>query len=183
MRMLFWFSALMAVAGLGGCTSEATGTNVALRGDMHNWIETCRELAMRPADEPIGACESHCEYKQEYDIVFADEKYLSFKGDEWWYEGGAHGNGLITVGVIDRKSGRRLKLAELVPHEKWPKLQQSLYEAVVKKIGGKDQLQGEVKPIENFYVAKDGLHFLYNAYEVACYATGPVDVVVPFPFE
>jgi hypothetical protein len=51
---------------------------------------------------------------------------------------------------------------------------------VIKKLGGKENLQGEVLPIENFCVVKEGLKFVYNEYEVACYAAGAVEVVVSF---
>ena len=53
-----------------------------------------------------------------------------------------------------------------------------LHDAVVTKIG-KDALQGEVKPHDNFYLAKDGWHFVFNESEVACYAVGDVEVVIP----
>ena len=29
------------------------------------------------------------------------------------------------------------------------------------------------------YLAKDGWHFVFNAYEVACHAVGAVEVVIP----
>lgn len=31
---------------------------------------------------------------------------------------------------------------------------------------------------ENFYIAKDGIHFVFNEYEVACCAAGTVVAVV-----
>lgn len=54
----------------------------------------------------------------------------------------------------------------------------ALYDGVVKKIGGKENLQGEVKIIDNCFVAQDGIHFVFNEYEVACYAAGAIEVVV-----
>ena len=50
---------------------------------------------------------------------------------------------------------------------------------MIAKIGGKDNLQGEVTLTENFYIAGDGLHFVFNEYEVACHAQGLVEVVIP----
>ena len=42
-------------------------------------------------------------------------------------------------------------------------------------------MQDEVKPHDNFYLSlsKDGWHFVFNEYEVACYAVGDVEVVIP----
>ena len=54
----------------------------------------------------------------------------------------------------------------------------ALYDGVVKKIGGKENLQGEVKITDNCFVAQDGIHFVFNEYEVACYAAGSIEVVV-----
>ena len=53
-----------------------------------------------------------------------------------------------------------------------------LYAGVVKKIGGKENLQGEVKITDNCFIAQDGLHSVFNEYEVACYAAGAIEVVV-----
>ena len=47
-----------------------------------------------------------------------------------------------------------------------------------KKLGGKQNLLGEPKIIDNCYLGKDGIHFVYNEYEVAPYAEGSVDAVV-----
>ena len=56
-------------------------------------------------------------------------------------------------------------------------LESELRKAVVAKIG-EENIQSPVKPIENFYIAADGWHFVYNQYEIACYAIGAVEVVV-----
>ena len=53
-----------------------------------------------------------------------------------------------------------------------------LYDGAVKKVGGRQNLQGEVCVTENFYFDKDGLHFVYNSYEIACGATGDVEVLI-----
>lgn len=37
-----------------------------------------------------------------------------------------------------------------------------------------------MRPIENFCVVEGGLNFVYNEYEVACYAAGAIEVVVSF---
>ena len=55
---------------------------------------------------------------------------------------------------------------------------EAVRKGVIEKIGGADKLQGEVTLVENFYIAKDGIHFVFNEYEVACYAAGAVEVVV-----
>ena len=53
-----------------------------------------------------------------------------------------------------------------------------LHDAVVAKIG-EDALQGEVKTHDNFYLSRDGWHFVFNEYEVACHAVGDIEAVIP----
>ncbi len=71
-------------------------------------------------------------------------------------------------------------LKDFVSADKLPELTKILHAKVIKKLGGKENLQGEVLPIENFCVVKGGLKFVYNEYEVACYAAGAIEVVVSF---
>jgi hypothetical protein len=61
-----------------------------------------------------------------------------------------------------------------------PELTKILHAKVIKKLGGEKNLQGEVLPIENFCAVKGGLKFVYNEYEVACYAARAIEVVVSF---
>ena len=85
---------------------------------------------------------------------------------------------MITVGTVEQATGRILKASDLIPAEKRAKTLAALYAGVVKKIGGKENLQGEVKITDNCFVAQDGIHFVFNEYEVACYAAGAIEVVV-----
>ena len=120
------------------------------------------------------------EYESSYSVVFANEKCISFRAEEYSYTGGAHGSNKITVGTINRKTGRRLRLVDFVSSDKLPALTEMLYAKVVKEIGGKENLLGDVRPIENFCVVEGGLNFVYNEYEVACYAAGTIEVAISF---
>ena len=73
---------------------------------------------------------------------------------------------------------RILKVGDFVADVKRAALKNALYDGAVKALGGKENLQSEVEVVENFYIAKDGLHFVYTEYEIACYAAGPVEVVI-----
>ena len=128
----------------------------------------------------VGSSLTRDEYSSDFRVVFANEKYISFRAEEYSYTGGAHGSNKITVGTIDRKIGRRLRLVDFVPSDRLPALTEKLYAKVVKKIGGKESLLGDVRPIENFCVVEGGLNFVYNEYEVACYAAGTIEVAISF---
>lgn len=172
---------------ISGCvTSEYTGTESRDR-----YIESVREIAVGPISEKedpddimtkpdwmVYPCTVTTEeYKSEYKVIYADRDYLSFRCEDYAYTGGAHGSTIIKVGTIDRKTGKILTLDDVRQFADRCALQKMLYDAVVSRIG-KDALQGEVKPHDNFYLAKDGWHFVYNQYEVACYAEGAVEVTV-----
>ena len=110
-------------------------------------------------------------------MVYLDDRYLSYRIEEYWYHGGAHGSTKVSVGTLDRETGRQLTLADIFGKDGLAALESELRKAVIAKIG-EENIQSPVKPIENFYLAADGWHFVYNQYEIACYALGVIEVVV-----
>ena len=178
MRDYFKICSVIAVSciAFSGCRTGEVGESAQLKC----YIDSISHEALRQesADMLVGASMTTEEYQSKYSVIFADEKYISFRAEEYSYTGGAHGNTEITVGTIDRKTGRRLRIADFVSADRLHELAKILHAKVVKKLGGKENLQGEVRPIGNFCVVKDGLKFVYNEYEVACYAVGAVEVPV-----
>jgi len=178
---------LAMIALFSGCAIvDRTGNE-----DLDRFVEYCREVAMSPVekedpDDPmtkvdwmVYPCSATTqEFKKDFKVVYADATHLSYYAEEFSYLGGAHGSTKISVGTFDRRTGRRMHVSDFVPSEKHDALARALHDGAVKQLGGKDHLQGEVTVIENFYLAKDGLHFVYNEYEIACYADGAVEVVV-----
>lgn len=174
---------------LAGCTTPNRDSGAE---DRDRYIDFCRELATSPVPEredsddfmskpdwmvhPCSATDQ--EFKKDYKVVYADRQYLSFRCTEYAYTGGAHGNTQITVGTIDRKTGQILTLADVPAFANRDALKRRLHDAIVAKIG-KDAVQGEVSPHDNFYLSKDGWHFVFNEDKVACHAVGDVEVVIP----
>lgn len=164
----------------GGCDDE-----LAQSETLAAYLDLCRETSVGGKldeedrdDWMVGASITSWEREAKYKIVSADAKYLSFRAEEFEYNGGAHGNTRITVGTLDRKTGMLLRAADLISEDRREDVLAQLREGVIKQIGGKENLQGEVKIVDNCFVAKDGIHFVYNEYEVACYAAGAIEVVV-----
>lgn len=173
-------------AAFAGCVSvDRSGDE-----DFNRYVEFCRETAMTPvekedpsdpmtkADWMVGASITTQEFNKEYKIVYADKDYLSFYTEEYLYLGGAHGHTLVRVGTISRATGRILKVGDFVADGERAALKKALRDGAVKALGGAEHLQSEVDVTENFYLAQDGLHFIYNEYEIACYAAGSVEVVI-----
>ena len=180
MRECFKICSVVAVASfvLSGCRTDNANGSEQLKGYINSISH--ESIRQEPADMLVGSSMTTEEYQSKYSVVFADEKYISFRAEEYSYTGGAHGSNKITVGTIDRKTGRRMCLEDFVSADKLPELTKILHAKVIKKLGGKENLQDEVLPIENFCVVKGGLKFVYNEYEVACYAAGAIEVVVSF---
>ena len=158
---IFDFRKEMRLAYIEMCKQEAQCEH----GDNQGWAEDCLR-----------------EYKGEYKIVYVDARYLSFYVEAYVCAGfNAHGGTSITVGTIDRKTGQVLKAADLIPERRMAEVRAALVDGIAKKLGGKKNLLSEPKIIDNCYLAADGIHFVYNEYEVAPYAEGPVDAVVQVP--
>ena len=125
------------------------------------------------------------EYKSEYKVVHTDKRtFFSYWAESFCYTGGAHGVTTVAVGTIDVKTGKKLTVADVIPADKRAEALARLRKAVVAKVGGEEELMPLAKealatPTDNFYVGADGLHFVFNEYEVACHAQGVVEVVIP----
>ena len=171
MKALFLLTALMSATILTASTQDA---------DLVNYLKECREVAMNADTITDGGAlpmMSHF-FKKNFEVRFADANYLSYYAEIESYTGGAHGMTEVTVGTLNRKTGEKVCVKDLVPAEKMPTLLKALREGAIQRLGGAEHLQDEVKATENFYVAADGLHFVYNPYEIACYAKGRVEVVI-----
>ena len=141
---------------LVGCARPNTD---AARAERNRYIAFCRELAVAPIEEdadsddfmskpdwmvhPCSATDR--EFRKEYKVVYANREYLSFFCSEYAYTGGAHGNTQITVGTLDRRTGKILTLADVPAFADKVALAKRLSDAVIAKIG-LGALQGEVRP-------------------------------------
>lgn len=172
-----------ALLALVGCRYD----RIDLRtGDLSRYLSFLSEVS-RTNDEQccdefgFDASATSFEYHRDYKVVYVDSKFLSFRAEEFSYTGGAHGRTTITVGTFNRKTGKILKLADIVPYEQREDFTEILRAAVVAKLGGEDRIIDDVRAHDNFYIAQDTLHFVFNEYEVADYAAGAIEVVVPMP--
>ena len=173
--MMKYFNVMCCIALLGcGCVTEHVVS------EREAYLSECQIVAQAEwgADNLVGSPLTTQEYTKNYRVVYADAKVLSYYLEEYAYTGGAHGMTTVTTGVINRATGKTMTLAEFVPTSKHPALLNALRAALIARLGSADALLDEVFIPTNFYVAKDGLHFVYNVYEVACYAAGTLDIVI-----
>ena len=114
------------------------------------------------------------------EIVFGSKKLVSFKIVSRSYTGGAHGMTTTRVGTV--RNGRILKHSDLP--EDFPLLWQKAIAEHYKKPSF--ELLRKEHPFdlfitENFYLNDKGIHFIYDPYEIDCYAAGTIDIFVPCP--
>ena len=169
--------AICIVLTLVGCNAVEQD---AQKSEREKYVEYLREIiadAKKDAGFFIGNTLTDSEEQCKREMVYLDDRYLSYRIEEYVYSGGAHGSTKVSVGTLDRETGRQLTLADVFGKDGLAALESELRKAVVAKIG-EENIQSPVKPIENFYFAADGWHFVYNEYEIACYALGAIEVVV-----
>ena len=170
-------SVLCVVLVLVGCGAVDQD---AQKGEREKYVEYLQEIIADAKKDPdffIGQTITCREDQCKREMVYLDDRYLSYRIEEYWHHGGAHGSTKISVGTLDRETGRQLTLDDVFGKDGLAALESELRKSVIVKIG-EENIQSPVKPIENFYLAADGWHFVYNEYEIACYAIGAVEVVV-----
>lgn len=123
-----------------------------------------------------------------YHTTFADKNLISVLVWTYSYTGGAHGGATSTTFNYDLASGRMLKLADIFqPNSGYLKtISAYCITTLTKELGDVDAewlRTGAGPKAENYNswnVTPDGLQITFDAYQVAAYAFGPQEVIVPF---
>ncbi len=124
-----------------------------------------------------------------YHTTFADKNLISLLVWTYQFTGGAHGNSFSTTFNYDLQSGRMLKLADLfqpnsnslkvISNYCFTTLQKELGEGIDGKWLG-DGAGPKADNYKSWNVTPDGLQITFDAYQVAAYALGPQEVIVPY---
>lgn len=142
----------------------------------------------RSMQEDLGGIGGCWELKTLADTVFSTPNVLTVKALIFAYTGGAHPNTNQLLLTFDRETGRELYLTDMVSDTA------ALLGIVEKAFRKQQQLAPTGKLEEQGYFLRDGQFFLpgnvapgrqgmifyYNPYEIAAYAVGPIEVVVPY---
>jgi hypothetical protein len=109
----------------------------------------------------------------------------------YMYQGGAHGNGETAYLTFDTQTPHLLTLNDIIPVENIPRLTAAIDRAL--RAFSRSEygtLISEGAPLssgiyfedtfqtEDFYPARDGLHFQWDPYALAAYAFGVIDVAI-----
>lgn len=176
MRMLLSAAALCALFCFCAC-STVPERESSMSGEFLNAIRNLqgkKELAGMPL--------FHWTSSTDCKILFISDHRVSFQIEKSVYTGGAHGMTCTRVGTF--QDGVLLKLADLPEQEK---LELLWKQAVARHFKARSFEEYSrkctvFKPYmtENFYLDDCGIHFIYNPYEIDCYAAGTIDIFVPW---
>lgn len=129
-------------------------------------------------------------YEAEESVEFAyeDENILSMQKYVFTYTGGAHGLSGTQNFVIDKKSRARVTEDQLFAGGYQEELGRIIRAHLMKSYSAASQNEmnekgffdfEKVAPNGNLYFTDKELVYLYNGYEIAAYALGPIEVVIP----
>ena len=122
------------------------------------------------------------------DISYEDEQWLSIRLDTYTFTGGAHGYGAVRFLNFDKQKGTEIMSWQLFRNRDG-------FERLAEARFREQEKIPENKPInstgfmfeedrfylpENIGLGPEGVKLLYNQYEVASYADGPIELVLPY---
>ena len=117
-------------------------------------------------------------------FVGQKEKLATFAIRYYSYTGGAHGLGGSEYLTIDMTTHKVLTLPDIIDQKKLPEVKELLWSFYTNFGATKDEeaftKKTDFDVSKNFYLAHDGIHFIYHEYEIASYAEGEQDLVIPW---
>jgi len=122
------------------------------------------------------------------DVTFSDSLYFAISMSNYSYTGGAHPNYYASKKIFNKETGELLNLLNIVKDtSSLKKLVETNFRKEV-EISPTESLSAagfwfendQFKLPLNIGMTNDGLEFYYNPYEVAPYAQGAIEVILPF---
>lgn len=107
---------------------------------------------------------------------------INYKAVTYSYTGGAHGGMVETCLNFDSNTGRLLEQEDVLADGAGPHVGKLLMKHLN---DGRDEnsqislLVDEIEPNGNFAIGPEGITFTYNQYEIAAYAFGIIDILIP----
>ena len=115
-------------------------------------------------------------------FVGQKEKLATFAVRYYSYTGGPHGVGGNVYLTVDMTTHKVLTLFDIIDQKKLPEVKELLWSIYTRSGRIKDEeaftKKTDFDVSKNFYLAHDGIHFIYHEYEIASYAEGEQDLVI-----
>ena len=123
------------------------------------------------------------------EILYEDESVLSYSVQHADYTGGAHGSLNVLYYTIDLNELTTITEESIFKPNYYKFLTSKIIERLMKKYNldspAKLMEEGffdinEIAPNNNFWINNEGIHYIYNQYEIAPYSMGPIEVTIPY---
>jgi hypothetical protein len=123
-------------------------------------------------------------------VIYNENSIVSFLSEFYHYTGGAHGNSGIYFSNFNSQTGEKLELLDiLIPgyENELNKAAEKIFR-IEKQLSANSNLESEGFWFEgnkfslnkNFGIKNEGLIFYFNSYEIAPYAMGPTEILIPY---
>lgn len=127
--------------------------------------------------------------KHSYEVTFQSAKILGLKFTDWAYEGGAHSNGSVEGQIIDLETGKVLAVDDIFGRTNIPAINKIIYDTLAPKAEGifRDEVENRKESFIKdgkcqgctLLAGKNGISVVFQSYEVAPFAEGNPEVVIP----
>lgn len=183
---------LSAIPRQGAFVEDSDGTVAGmadnyLRTYIMQYLQEGKD-AIDSYGEDMQAAATWMSYEEQAEgtVYFHEGSFLSYQFKVYSYMGGAHGNTVTTNRVFDMSSQNTVTLSNLFNEESLSVVADNLRQALAIQNDCQtvDELiqsgiffsAGEIEPNDNFLLDNKGLTWIYDPYEIAPYAYGPVTV-------
>jgi hypothetical protein len=122
----------------------------------------------------------------ETEKIYQSEAIITIAISTYEFQGGAHGNDKIVILNLDAKTGKVLNHNDIINiNDKFNSIAEKHFKNSLAQSDSQSTIQDyffgkSFKLPENMGFSEDGLILLYNTYEVASYAQGYTEFVIPF---
>ncbi len=154
-------------------------------------IESCfaeyTELADDFSEEETISAVLNYEKSIKSEISCNINNVLSMHSDVYHYTGGAHGMFSSTCMSVDLNTGNPVYYEDIFTDNSFNDIAELIINQIAINLGVENPAllnesgffsAEEIKPTENFEILEDGILWVYNPYEIACYAVGQVNVLI-----
>ncbi|MGE4346877.1 MAG: DUF3298 domain-containing protein [Flavobacteriaceae bacterium] len=150
---------------------------------LKSFLDSYEKLREEFPDDAIG-----WEAKGKSEISFQNEKIINLKTEYYLYTGGAHGNSGVHSFFFDLKTGKNLSIEDVFANlnefnffaeKKFREAYHIKPEASINTTGF--MFEDDVFHLpQTVLFTKKGVLLIYNSYEIASYADGTQELLIPF---
>lgn len=153
---------------------------------VQNWFSSLIEGFKKDCSDSANDMNYEFRVIQSFDSTATTATLSTFSSS---FTGGAHGIAVVNNINVRKKDGRVISESDLFKNGSSQELTNLLVNRILEdnKVSNIKDLESigfisaeDIKPNGNFRITKDGITYIFNPYEVACYAVGIVEVKLGF---